>query len=98
MATTLTEKMRAVLRITSTDTDVTAEINDCIEACKIDLRLAGVCNIDETDALIVRAISLYCKAEYGYNDKSEKFRLSYNMLKQSLCLAGDYNTPDESEG
>ena len=36
--TTLTEKMRAALRISSTSEKITEEINDCIAACKMDLQ------------------------------------------------------------
>ena len=35
--TTLTEKMRAALRISSTSEKITEEINDCIAACKADM-------------------------------------------------------------
>ena len=40
--TTLTEKMRAALRISSTSEKITEEINDCIAACKEVLKAAGV--------------------------------------------------------
>ena len=63
--TTLTEKMRAALRISSTSEKITEEINDCIAACKADLKNDGVKVIKETDELIIRAITLYCKAEFG---------------------------------
>ena len=42
MTTTLTEKMRAALRITNNGEAITAEINDVIEACKADLAAVGV--------------------------------------------------------
>ena len=45
-ATTLTEKMRAALRISSTSEKITAEIEDCIAACKADLANDGVKAID----------------------------------------------------
>lgn len=96
-ATTLTEKMRAALRISSTNAKITEEINDCIAACKADLANDGVKTIDETDGLIIRAITLYCKAEFGYNDKAEKFRQSYDTLKMRLALSQEYNTPQVSE-
>lgn len=64
-ATTLTEKMRAALRISSTSEKITEEINDCIAACKADLANDGVKRIDEKDGLIIRAVTLYCKAEFG---------------------------------
>jgi hypothetical protein len=90
-ATTLTEKMRAALRISSISEKITEEINDCIAACKADLKNDGVKVDDETDELIVRAITLYCKAEFGYNDKADKFRQSYDTLKMRLALSQEYN-------
>lgn len=92
MATILIEKMRAALRISSTADVITTEIQDIIEACKADLQKVGVKNIDESDPLIVRAITLYTKAEFGFNDKSEQFRKSYDILKAELSLDSDYNT------
>ena len=87
--TTLTEKMRAALRISSTSEKITEEINDCIAACKADLKNDGVKVIKETDELIIRAITLYCK---------EKFRKSYDTLKMRLSMSQEYNTaPDMSE-
>ena len=57
--------MRAALRISSTSEKITEEINDCIAACKADMKNDGVKVIKETDGLIIRAITLYCKAEFG---------------------------------
>ena len=92
--TTLTEKMRAALRISSTSEKITEEINDCIAACKND----GVKVIKETDGLIIRAITLYCKAEFGFNNAAEQFRKSYDALKMRLSLSVEYNTaPQVSE-
>lgn len=94
-ATTLTEKMRAALRISSTSAKITEEIEDCIGACKADLRNDGVKVINETDKLIIRAITLYCKAEFGFNNNAEKFRQSYDTLKMRLALSGEYNTAQQ---
>ena len=42
-------------------------------------------------ALIKRAIILYCKANFGLDNKdSEKYNKSYDLLKQHLALSGDY--------
>ena len=87
--TTLTEKMRAALRISSTSEKITEEINDCIAACKADLKNDGVKVIKETDELIIRAITLYCKAEFGFNNNAEQFRKSYDALKMRLALSVD---------
>ena len=96
--TTLTEKMRAALRISSTSEKITEEINDCIAACKADMENDGVKVIKETDGLIIRAITLYCKAEFGFNNAAEQFRKSYDALKMRLSLSAEYNTaPQVSE-
>ena len=84
------EKVKLALRIKSNKLD--EEITDLIEACKIDLSLSGVKRIKDTDSLIQQAIKLYCKANFGLDNKdSEKYQKSYEMLKISLSLCGDYN-------
>lgn len=89
---------RAALRISSTSEKITEEINDCIAACKADLKNDGVKVIKETDELIIRAITLYCKAEFGFNNNAEQFRKSYDALKMRLALSVEYNTaPEVSE-
>ena len=70
------------------------DINNSIAACKSDLQLAGVVNINENDALIIRAVTLFVKAEFNYQNAADRYRQSYEALKMSLCLAGDYNTKE----
>ena len=67
------------------------EILGLIAACKIDLKLAGVVKINDSDPLILRAVTLYCKGHFGFADMGVKYLQSYEMLKISLSLAGDYN-------
>lgn len=84
------ERVKLSLRISGNMFDV--EIQDLIEACICDLKISGVVNLDETDPLILRAVITYCKANFGYdNQEAERFQQSYDMLKQHLSLAGDYN-------
>lgn len=97
MATVLTEKMRNAIRISSKAEPITEEINDCIEACKRDLQQVGVANLDESDALIIQAIKLYCKAEFGYSEKSQQFRQSYESLKVALSLMDEYKKEPEEK-
>ena len=56
----------------------------------------GVNNLDESDALIIRAITIYCKAEFGYSDKAQQFRQSYDSLKIALSLMEEYQTKPEN--
>ena len=51
-------------------------------------------NINENDALIIRAVTLFVKAEFNYQNAADRYRQSYEALKMSLCLAGDYNTKE----
>ena len=78
------------MRITANAFD--EELLDLIEAAKLDMGISGVANRDESDFLITRAIVLYCKANFGLDNKdSEKYQRSYDLLKQHLALCGDYN-------
>ncbi|WP_085521414.1 head-tail connector protein [Tuberibacillus sp. Marseille-P3662] len=87
--------IKQALRISSSMTAFDDEVQDLIEAARIDLIQSGVSSEkanDDTDALIKRAITVYCKANFGYdNPDAERFEQSYKMLKQHLSLAGDYN-------
>jgi uncharacterized phage protein (predicted DNA packaging) len=86
------------LRITSTAFDV--EVQDLIEAARLDLIQSGISMLkasDDTDPLIRRAITLYCKAFFGYdNPDADRLRDSYVMLKQHLSLAADYNGANDA--
>ncbi len=82
--------MKTALRISHGVLD--AEIQDLIDAAKLDLSISGVTLIEDVDPLIIRAVITYCKANFGLeNVDSEKYQQSYNMLKNHLALAGDYN-------
>ena len=67
------EKVKLALRIKNYKLD--DDITDLIDACKIDLSISGVKKIDETDALVIQAVKLYCKANFGLDNKdSEKYQ------------------------
>ena len=86
------EKIKLALRIDSDDLD--EEIKDSIDAAKSDLKLSGVQEdkIDDSDSLIIMAIKIYCKADMSTdNVEAERYRKSYDMLKDHLCLSTDYS-------
>lgn len=86
------ERVKKALRITSSAFD--EEIAGLIEAAQADLLMAGIYIVDDTDPLIRRAITVYAKANFGFdNPDADRFQDSYIMLKQHLCLSGDYNEP-----
>jgi len=87
--------VKVALRIAATTTDFDGEINDLISAAIDDLKLAGVAadKAIDTDPLIKRAITTYCKAYFGYdNPDADRFWRSYESLKMHLTLSADYNT------
>ncbi len=88
--------IKASLRINPSISAYDDEIKDLIEACKLDLKISGIASslIKKSDPLIRQAIITYCKAYFGYdNPDSEKFKESYNLLKQHLAIV--YNADDE---
>ncbi len=74
--------------------DLDTEILDLIDAAKADLILSGVHKdkVVDTDPLIKRAIIVYCKANFGYDEPkiAERFEQSYISLKHHLTLSSEY--------
>lgn len=86
----LLEHVKKSLRITHNGLDE-AEILPLIEAAKKELSIAGVKNLAEDDSLVRRAIIVYVKANFGYdNPDSEKFSKSFESLKATLTQTGGY--------
>lgn len=87
------EKIKQRVRIKTAALNV--EIEDLIDEAKADLRLSGVLSakILDTDPLILRAVSTYCRAYYeGDNVKAERLQASYESLKAHLSMSVDYTT------
>lgn len=85
----LIDDIKQTLRITNTAHNT--EISDLVLAAKADLGICGLVSIAETDALIKRAIILYCKANFGFdNPDAAKLQQSYEMLRNHLSLSADY--------
>ena len=86
-------KVKQSLRITHSELD--GEISNLIDAAMMDLSISGIVKFSENDPLILRAVTLYAKANFGLsNDESEKFLQGYTSLKIHLALCGDYNHDD----
>ena len=88
----LLDDVKQALRVSGAALDT--EIQDLIDAAKADLALSGVHpdRIVDTDPLIKRAITVYCKAHFGYEDpaQAELFLRSYLALKAHLALSKEY--------
>lgn len=82
------DDVKDALRVSDSEKDT--EINDLISAALSDLMLAGV-NADSADALVKRAVILFAKAQYGWdNPEADRFQKCYGLLKASLSLSHDY--------
>ena len=84
------EDIKQSLRINGNDLDT--EIRDLIEAAEADLGLTGITRLSDIDPLVKRAVTLYCKAHFGYEDvnMANRFEQLYISLKQHLVLSGKY--------
>jgi len=83
---------RKALRMSNIALD--SEITDLIDGARQDLILSGILSTktnDDTDPLIKRAIIIYTKANFGFdNPDAERLQKSYDSLKMSLALSTDY--------
>jgi len=86
------EAVRLSLRLTVNDFDT--EILDLIEACKMDLKVAGVVKIVDNDPLILRAVTMYAQGHFGGADIGEKYLKAYEYLKITLCMSSHYRVAE----
>ena len=85
------------LRLT-TDAFDEAEIMPLINGALCDLQRVGInpslleLEEDKVDGLTLRAIVLYCKAHFGYdNAEAERFENSYNQVVRDMLNSSKYN-------
>lgn len=93
------KKARGFLRITEDkDEIINDEITSHINACRKDLMRNGIASSkaeSEEDSLIVSAVLLYLKAEFGLDNKNyERYRNSYETLRTELALTDEYTKTD----
>ena len=85
----LIKKCRMALRRTGTAYD--DEISDAIDAALIDLGIAGITNVDETDKLVIKAIKIYVKMDSGdFNDEYADLKAAYDELKAEMGMNSNY--------
>lgn len=82
------EKVKTALRI-STDA-YNDELNDLIQAAKVDMGIAGVLIPEEVDAIVTRAIITYCKMSFGLPEDYDRLKRSYDEQKAQLSNATGY--------
>ena len=82
------DKVKLALRITTTAFD--SELNDLITAALADLGLAGVATLNDTDPLIILAVTTYCRLHFGHPDDYDRMKSSYDEQKAQLMMATGY--------
>lgn len=88
---TILAKVKVALRIVTDDFD--DEITDLINACLLDLGIAGVTENDTTNALLIRAVITYCRANFGDANGVEQYdrlKASYDEQKAQMQMATGY--------
>lgn len=92
----LIDDIKDVLRESGAESNV--EIQDLIDFAKADIKSVGILGskIIETDMMIKRAINLYCKANFSYEDPkiAERFQDQYESLKIHLALSAEYTVAE----
>lgn len=88
----LIDDVKDVIKESGNDSDT--EVKDLIDAAKADMILCGVrsAKVIDTDPLIKRAIMLYSKAQFGYDDPkiADRFQKSYESLRNHLSMSTEY--------
>lgn len=94
--TTLLNQIKGSMRFKNTALD--GPIQNDIEAAILDLIRVGVQpysdienKVLKEDALINKAIELYCKGEADFQGKGAEYTASYEKLRDSLSMCGEYN-------
>ena len=84
--------------IRKTVSNLDGEVKQTVAACMPDLKNAGIVNFNAKDPLLQQAAKLYLKAQFGYDDKSEKWEAAYEHLKAALSLSSDYTEAANADG
>ncbi len=91
---------KAKIRIRKTSNDILDEdVEQLVEVALSDLKRIGVneAYLDEADIkdpLIIEAVLLYCKANFGTPDNQEKLQASYDMMCTKIKGGGYHRSND----
>ena len=92
------DKVRNALRISVTDNlALNEELQDLIDAAKLDLGIAGVVVPQTVDPIVTKAIITYCKLSFGLPEDYDRLKRSYDEQKAQLSNASGYTDWEVSE-
>ena len=81
------EQVRKKMRISHSRMD--DDIASNIEAARLDMGRVGI-DPGVDNALVDKAVELYCKAQFDYLGKGERFRENYEGLRDAMSMAAEY--------
>ena len=95
---TLLDAVKLSLRISTAAFD--AELEELIDACRLDLKMKGVRNIDDSENLTRQAVKLYCRANFANGDTKERelYADRYEKLAAAMSLCAFYNEGAAGDG
>ena len=81
-------KVKADLRFDFDDLD--GDIMDNIAAALLELKSAGAdSDAEDLDALTLRAVKLYCRWQYNFDGRADRYEAAFNALKIVLSVDND---------
>lgn len=88
----LLDKVKMACRVTTTAFDT--ELTDLISAAFADMGItdirADVLTEENITPLVQRAVTTYCRMNFGQPDDYERLKASYDEQKSQLLMSGDY--------
>ncbi|SJZ60661.1 hypothetical protein [Anaerorhabdus furcosa] len=92
----IVKKVKIALRSSSKNTDILEEIKDVVDECLEELKRKGVV-VSLDDPLILKACKAYAKANYGFEEDSDKYQISYESIIKDLLLSTSYDPIEQVE-
>jgi hypothetical protein len=94
------EKVKTAMRRAGVHEKLDAEIVDLINACMVDLSIAGVNGTKAilTDPMIRLAFITFCKMHDGEPDEFDRLKRTYDEIKAQLSMSTGYTTWSEANG
>ncbi len=88
------EELRQSMTIKHSKLD--PEIKRAVDACLLDLQMAGV-NKNKDSPLLDTACELYCKWKFDYMGQADRYEKAYKELRDSMSLCGLYKGDGNEE-
>lgn len=82
------DDVKVALRITTNAYDT--ELNTLIDSAKLDMGVAGVVVPSVLDALVTRAVVIYCKMSFGIPEDYDRLKRAYDEQKAQLVTCTGY--------